>query len=213
MGHPLVQLHAIGEKPISLALLVPARFLERGVQPSLPVWKSNFGRPHAIDATLSPWLRRLDGVEAHEGLRNDFHTDSCGSWWMRGEAMRQGLRGWDRVAANAHPSMSMPDCADNPTSRPRCRSTPSWATKEPIFVTSASSDWGEVIRLLECSSWYDRSTLSIEGGSTVSDNIAAAVRSVSSVMRSKTTLSRGWRWISDVVNAFILKYLSLPYNR
>ena len=23
---------------------------------------------HAIDATLSPWLRRLDGVEAHEGI-------------------------------------------------------------------------------------------------------------------------------------------------
>ncbi len=70
MGHPLVQLHAIGEEPIPLALFVPARFLERGVQPSLPVWKSNFGRPHAIDATLSPWLRRLDGVEAHEGPRN-----------------------------------------------------------------------------------------------------------------------------------------------
>ena len=53
------------------------------------VWKSNFGRPtpstrrafrscvcamawrfHAIDATLSPWPRRLDGVEAHEGPRN-----------------------------------------------------------------------------------------------------------------------------------------------
>ena len=25
--------------------------------------------PHAIDATLSPWPRRLDGVEAHEGPR------------------------------------------------------------------------------------------------------------------------------------------------
>ena len=23
---------------------------------------------HAIDATLSPWPRRLDGVEAHEGI-------------------------------------------------------------------------------------------------------------------------------------------------
>ena len=27
-------------------------------------------RFHAIDATLSPWPRRLDGVEAHEGPRN-----------------------------------------------------------------------------------------------------------------------------------------------
>ena len=26
-------------------------------------------RLHAIDATLSPWPRRLDGVDAHEGLR------------------------------------------------------------------------------------------------------------------------------------------------
>ena len=53
------------------------------------VWKSNFGRPapstqrafrscvcamawrfRAIDATLSPWPRRLDGVEAHKGPRN-----------------------------------------------------------------------------------------------------------------------------------------------
>ena len=40
-------------------------------------------RFHAIDATLSPWLRRLDGVEVHEGPCNvsrylnslvDFHT-------------------------------------------------------------------------------------------------------------------------------------------
>ena len=29
-----------------------------------------FRAPHAIDATLSPWPRRLDGVEAHEGPRN-----------------------------------------------------------------------------------------------------------------------------------------------
>ena len=53
---------------------------------------------------------------------------------------------------------------------------------------------------------------SVWGGSTVSDNIDAAVRSVSSVMRSNTTLSSGWRWISDVVNAFMRKYLSRPYN-
>ena len=35
------------------------------------------------------------------------------------------------------------------------------------------------------------------------DSIEAAVRSVSSVIRSNTTLSRGCRWISDVVNAFM----------
>ena len=29
-----------------------------------------FQAPHAIDAMLSPWPRRLDGVEAHEGPRN-----------------------------------------------------------------------------------------------------------------------------------------------
>ena len=52
------------------------------------VWKSNFGRPsclcscvcamawnfQAIDATLSPWPRRLDGVEVHKGLRNNSHN-------------------------------------------------------------------------------------------------------------------------------------------
>ena len=35
MGHPLVQLHAIGEEPISLALLVPARFLQGRIQARL----------------------------------------------------------------------------------------------------------------------------------------------------------------------------------
>ena len=31
--------------------------------PVLPVWKSNFGVPHAIDATSSPPLHLLDGVD------------------------------------------------------------------------------------------------------------------------------------------------------
>ena len=31
--------------------------------------ETKFWAPHAIDATLSPWPRRLDGVEAHEGPR------------------------------------------------------------------------------------------------------------------------------------------------
>ena len=39
-------------------------------RPVLPVWKSNFWVPHAIDASSSPQLHLLDGVEAHEGLRN-----------------------------------------------------------------------------------------------------------------------------------------------
>ena len=38
-----------------------------------------FRAPHAIDATSSPQLHLLDGVEVHEGLGNnsqDFHTDT-----------------------------------------------------------------------------------------------------------------------------------------
>ena len=47
-----------------------------------------FQAPHAIDATSSPWPRRLDGAEAHEGPRNisqddhslvDFHTGVSGT--------------------------------------------------------------------------------------------------------------------------------------
>ena len=30
-----------------------------------------FRAPYAVDGTLSPWQRRLDGVKAHEGLRNN----------------------------------------------------------------------------------------------------------------------------------------------
>ena len=36
-------------------------------------------RFHAIDATLSPWPRRLDGVEAHEGPRN-ISQDNLTHW-------------------------------------------------------------------------------------------------------------------------------------
>ena len=39
-------------------------------RPVLPVWKSNFWVPHAIDASSSPQLHLLDGVEVHEGPRN-----------------------------------------------------------------------------------------------------------------------------------------------
>ena len=59
-----------------------AQWLANYLDPQAPVWKSNCGRPmlrscvcamawrfHAIDAMLSPWPRRLDGVEAHEGPR------------------------------------------------------------------------------------------------------------------------------------------------
>ena len=68
------------------------------------VWKSNFGRPtpstrrafrscvcamawrfHAIDATLSPWPRRLDGVEAHEGPRN-ISQDNLTHWLISTQA-------------------------------------------------------------------------------------------------------------------------------
>ena len=47
-----------------------------------------FQAPHAIDATSSPWPRRLDGAEAHEGPRNisqddhslvDFHAGVSGT--------------------------------------------------------------------------------------------------------------------------------------
>ena len=36
-------------------------------------------RFHAIDATSSPWTRRLDGVEAHEGPRN-ISQDTLTHW-------------------------------------------------------------------------------------------------------------------------------------
>ena len=59
-----------------------------------PMWKSNFGRPaayfrscvcamvwrfHAIEATLSPWPRQLDGVEVLEGPRN-ISQDNLAHW-------------------------------------------------------------------------------------------------------------------------------------
>ena len=73
----------------------------------LAVWKSDFERPtpstrrafrscvcatawrfHAIDATLSPWQRRLDGVEAHEGPR--ISTQVAGGD-RRGQLLRRRL--------------------------------------------------------------------------------------------------------------------------
>ena len=38
-----------------------------------------FRAPHAIDVTLSPWPRRLDGVGAHEGPRN-ISQDNLTHW-------------------------------------------------------------------------------------------------------------------------------------
>ena len=80
------------------------------------VWKSNFGRPtpstrcclrscvcamawrfHAIDATLSPWPRRLDGVEAHEGPRN-ISQDNLTHWLISTQVRRAGPRGVPRQA-------------------------------------------------------------------------------------------------------------------
>merc|ERR1711903_15288 len=68
------------------------------------MWKSNFGRPapstqrafrscvcamawrfRAIDATLSPWPRRLDGVEAHEAPRN-ISQDNLTHWLISTQA-------------------------------------------------------------------------------------------------------------------------------
>jgi hypothetical protein len=84
MGHPLVQLHAIGEKPIPLALLVPARLLQGSIQPSLcgnqPVswvileniaW--TFVSLYAIEPTRSRGQHRVDGVGRP---KFDFHTES-----------------------------------------------------------------------------------------------------------------------------------------
>ena len=45
-----------------LTLRIPAKS-----RAALGCVEIEFRAPHAIDATLSPWPRRLDGVEAHEG--------------------------------------------------------------------------------------------------------------------------------------------------
>ncbi len=42
-----------------------------------------FRAPHAIDAMLSPWPRRLDGVEAHEGPHRRWGPRSASSQWRR----------------------------------------------------------------------------------------------------------------------------------
>ena len=55
--------------------------------PVLPVWKSNFWVPHAIDASSSPQLHLLDGVEGYPNSLVDFHTDT-GS---RGPISKTGL--------------------------------------------------------------------------------------------------------------------------
>ena len=47
-----------------------------------------FWAPHAIDATLSPWPRRLDGVEVHKGLRNN-SQDNLLHWLISTQACTQ----------------------------------------------------------------------------------------------------------------------------
>ena len=46
-------------------------------------------RFYAIDATLSPWQRRLDGVEAHEGPRN-ISQDNLTHWLISTQELARG---------------------------------------------------------------------------------------------------------------------------
>merc|ERR1719487_1115176 len=89
---------------LTLAFSSRSFFSRRALLAATCVWKSNFGRPtpstrcclrscvcamawrfHAIDATLSPWPRRLDGVEAHEGPRN-ISQDNLTHWLISTQA-------------------------------------------------------------------------------------------------------------------------------
>ena len=53
-------------------------------------------RFHAIDATLSPWPRRLDGVEAHEGPRN-ISQDNPTHWLISTQARGPTARTLERA--------------------------------------------------------------------------------------------------------------------
>ena len=70
-------------------------------------------RFHAIDATLSPWPRRLDGVEAHEGPRNKIQ-DNLTHWLISTQVTHHkeqpsvGAFGSYEPAASPAPTRSPP---------------------------------------------------------------------------------------------------------
>ncbi len=73
-------------------------------------------RIQAVDATLSPWLRRLYGVEAHDGPRNT-SQDYLTHWLIFTQAStgRRSLKHWNA-------SRSTRDCASwSSTAATRCR--------------------------------------------------------------------------------------------
>ena len=117
------------------------------------VWKSNFGRPtpsrrycprncicsmawrfYAIDATLSPWPRRLDGVEAHEDSRN-ISQDNLTHWLIstqvRGSTSSCAPRPSTTTSRRAWTSKSLPveSVTTAPTPDPGPLDSDKWAAR------------------------------------------------------------------------------------
>ena len=99
---------------------------------------------HAIDATLSPKLHLLDGVEVHEGLRNN-SQDNLTHWlistqrgtsptariWLPRAAARP------RSAARARAAATLVKTARNSTRRPR-RTRPAAKRSRPRVRTASA---------------------------------------------------------------------------